>query len=117
MEHVVDLDALAERLRFAAEEWRRHARVGSFTWRDELAEWPQPIVRDRAAVEVPESLGIRLSRDCDDEMDIVVWTGGWADIDFVLGGEVTSRCPEFRDVNAAYAAVARNVGDFIAWCR
>jgi hypothetical protein len=62
-------------------------------------------VSDGAVVEVPESLGIRL-REQDDEMEIVVWTGGWADVDCVLDGEATTLCPEFQDVERAYAAVA-----------
>jgi hypothetical protein len=111
VEHLIDLDALAQRLRSLTPEWERWASVGPFTWRDEHASWPQPIVSDRAAVNVPETLGVRLQRD-DDEKEIVVWTGGLAEIDWVLNGEGASLCPEFRDVDGAYAAVARNVPDF-----
>ncbi|MEV0700093.1 hypothetical protein AB0I53_19600 [Saccharopolyspora sp. NPDC050389] len=69
---------------------------------------------DRAAVEVPESIGIRLRRDPDDEIEVVVWTGGWADVGYLLDGEVTDLCPEFQDVDGAYAAVVNNVEDFLA---
>lgn len=114
MEHLVDLDELAARLGSTVEQWRKRATVGPLTWRDENASWPQPIVTDRTAVEVPESLGIRLSLDPDDEMEVVVWTGGWADVLMVMDGEAVDLCPEFKDVDAAYAAVVRNVEDFLA---
>lgn len=114
MEHLVDLDELASRLGSAMEQWSKQATVGPLTWRDEKASWPQPIVTDRAAVEVPESLGVRLSRDPQDEMEVVVWTGGWADVIMVMDGEALDLCPEFTDVDGAYAAVARNVEDFLA---
>lgn len=63
--------------------------------------WPQPIVSDRASVQVPESLGIRLRRD-PDEFEVVVRTGGWADVCFLIDGEVYHFCPEFQDVDGAY---------------
>jgi hypothetical protein len=65
-------------------------------------------------VQRPESLGIRLDTDPDDELEIVVWTGGWADIGFLLDGEVTNLYAEFTDLDGAYAAVARSVEDFLA---
>ena len=113
MDHVIDLDELARRLTRLRPEWERNAQVGPFTWRDEQAPWPQPIMTDRAAVKVPESLGVRLYSG-DDEAEIVVWAGGWADIGFLLEKEVTDLHAEFRDVDGAYAAVARNVEDFLA---
>jgi hypothetical protein len=113
VEHLVDLDVLADRLRAVIEEWKVRARVEPLTWRDEQASWPQPIVSDRASVEVPESLGIKLWRDPDDEFEAVVWTGGWADVAFLVDGEVYNHGPDFRDVDGAYAAVVKNVEDFL----
>lgn len=113
MEHLVDLDELAARLAVAAEKWRRHARVGPFTWRDERASWPQPILTDRTAIEVPESLGVTLFRG-DDEFQAVVWTGGWAGVDLFMHGTNLPLCPEFQDVDGAYSAVVRNAEDFLA---
>lgn len=113
MEHLVDLDVLAARLAVLVADWERHVQVGAFTWRDERAEWPAPIVNDRAQVELPESLGIRLSRESEDEAEIVVWTGGWADVAQVVDAEVAVRCPEFRDVDGAYEAVTQAVEDFL----
>lgn len=113
MEHVVDLDELARRLTRLRPEWERNAQVGPFTWRDEQVPWPQPIMADRAAVKVPESLGVHL-RSGDDEAEIVIWAGGWADIGFLLDEGVTNLYAEFQDIDGAYAAVARNVEDFLA---
>lgn len=93
-------------------EWRKRARVGPFTWRDEQASWPQPITPDRSAVEVPESLGLRVDHG-DDEIEVCVWAGGWADVVWVVDGEGDSLCPEFRDVDGAYAAVVRTVEDLL----
>ena len=113
MDHLVDLDELASRLEPVLAEWARTAQVGPLTWRDEQASWPQPITTDRASVAVPESLGVRVTSG-DDEIEICVWTGGWADIDWVDAGEGQSLCPEFGDVDGAYAAVVRNVEDLLA---
>ncbi len=113
MEHLVDLDELAARLAVVTEEWHRYARVGPFTWRDERASWPQPILTDRTAIEVPESLGVTLFRG-DDEFQAVVWTGGWADVGLLMDWTILELCPEFQDVDGAYAAVVRNAEDFLA---
>ncbi|MEV0081649.1 hypothetical protein [Saccharopolyspora sp. NPDC050642] len=114
MEHLVDLDILADRLEAVIAEWRLQAEVGPLTWRAAHAPWPQSIVADRASVEVPESLGVRLRRGPDDEIEVVVWAGGWADVAYLLDGDVTNLCPEFQDVDGAYAAVVKNVADFLA---
>ncbi|WP_152187124.1 MULTISPECIES: hypothetical protein [Micrococcales] len=64
---------------------------------------------------MPESLGFTLRKHAtDDEFEAVVWTGGWADVDYLLGGEVYSFCPEFRDIDGAYAAVVKDVEDFLS---
>lgn len=59
-------------------------------------------------------MGIRLSLDPDDEMEIVVWTGGWADVTLVRDGVATVACPRFKDVDGAHAAVVRWVEEFLA---
>lgn len=64
-------------------------------------------------MKVPESLGVRV-RSGDNEAEIVVWAGGWADIEFLLDEEVTNLYAEFQDVGGAYAAVARSIEDFLA---
>jgi hypothetical protein len=113
VEHIVDLDELARRLQPVLTEWTKTARVGPLTWRDEKAEWPKPITSDRSSVDLPESLGLRIESGVD-EIKVCVWAGGWADIDWVDGGEANSLCPEFRDVGGAYAAVVGTVDDLLA---
>ena len=113
VDHKVDLDELAFRLERMRPEWEQTAHVGPLTWRDERSPWPQPIVSDRASVETPESVGVVLRRG-DDEAEFVVWTGGWADIGMLFDGEPTELYAEFPDVDGAYAAVVRNVEDFLA---
>lgn len=66
-----------------------------------------------ATVKVPESLGVRLTSG-EDEAEIIVWTGGWADIGFLLDQAVTDLYAGFQDLDGANAAVARNVEDFLA---
>ena len=61
---------------------------------------------------MPESLGVRLLHG-NDEAEFVVWTGGRADIGFLLDGEASELYGELQDVDGAYAAVARNVEDFL----
>lgn len=71
-----------------------------------------PIETDRSGLQVPESLGVRLLHG-HDEAEFVVWTGGWADIGFLLDGEASDLYGEFQDVDGASAAVARNVEDLV----
>lgn len=114
VEHLIDLDALASRLQPVLDEWQRRAVVGPLTWRDEAAAWPQRITSDRSSVQVPESLGITLRKHASaDEFQTVVWAGGWADVAYVLDGEVCTLCPEFRDMDSAYSAVTTQVADFL----
>jgi hypothetical protein len=102
-------------MRSVIEDWKHVASVGPLTWRDEGAAWPQRITSDRSSVQVPESLGFTLRKHAlDDEFGIVVWTGGWADVGYVLDGEVYDVCPRFGDVDGAYGAVVKEVADFLA---
>lgn len=54
----MDLDDFAGKLGSHISRWQTVASVGALTWRDEIASWPQPILTDRDAVEVPESVGL-----------------------------------------------------------
>jgi hypothetical protein len=64
-------------------------------------------------VSAPESLGFRLQRD-EDEMEMAVRAGGWADVILAIDGDARSLCPGFSNVDGACAAVARTVEDFLA---
>ncbi|MFD7022931.1 hypothetical protein [Promicromonospora sukumoe] len=115
MEHVIDLDALASRLQSVMGEWRRWATVSLLTWRDEADPWPRTIKEDRSSVQVPESVGFTLHKHgSDDVFEVVVWAGGWADVGFLIDGEVYNFSPTFSDVGGAYGAVVKDVEDFLA---
>ena len=60
---------------------RRGLVVGDLTWRDAAAAWPQPIVTNRESVADPESLGMILDSGGGLEALLVLWTGGWADLE------------------------------------
>ncbi len=85
------------------------------TWRDAEAEWPQPLVTDRQAVADPESVGLTFRCDGEDVARLVLWRGGWADLDAVVNGELVVEAPEFADVascvHAADWLVERLLGD------
>lgn len=105
MERVVDLDAVLVELLTRGESWRRSGlSAGTWTWRDASAQWPQPIVSDRAVVHDPESLGMTL-RFGDDDAAIVLWRGGWADVEASIGGKVLLDAPDFNDVASSVAIV------------
>jgi hypothetical protein len=115
VEHLIDLDVLADRLRLVMGEWGRRPTVSALTWRDEAAAWPRQSTWDRSSIQVPESLGFTLHKDgSDDVFATVVWTGGWADVGYLLDGKTYDLSPMFPDVDAAYAAVVKNVEDFLA---
>jgi hypothetical protein len=88
--------------------------VGEFTWRDAAAAWPQPIVTDRESVADPESLGVILDAGGGAEAVLVLWTGGWADLEASINGQVVAETPVFADVAScvavADALVARLLG-------
>lgn len=113
MEHLVDLDDLAAKLGSHISQWATIATVSALTWRDEKASWPQPIVTDRAAVEVPESLGFTVSTGADDVLQVVVWAGGWADADALKDGTISTPHLTFSDADEALAAVVSFVGGFL----
>ncbi|WP_327088365.1 hypothetical protein OIE66_39605 [Nonomuraea sp. NBC_01738] len=103
MERIVDLDLAAAQIAVRLPDWEaRGLLVGSVTWRDEAAPWPQPLETERARVADPDSIGIRFSSSSDDtEMEIVLYRGGWADLDVLEGpvtpdSEVVSECPQLR---------------------
>ena len=114
MEHLVDLDDLASKLAPHLSRWETVATVSGLTWRDEKASWPQPIVTDRAAVQVPESLGLTVSNGPDDALQVVVWTGGWADANALKGGTISTPHLTFTDADEALGAVVLFVDRFLS---
>jgi hypothetical protein len=90
----LDLDRVASTLDSLRPRWISEGlAAGRLTWRDASAPWPKPIVTDRAAVAEPESVGITLTVADGREGRFVIWRGGWADVDLLAHGTVTSRRP------------------------
>ncbi|MFF2774001.1 hypothetical protein ACFVU3_03760 [Streptomyces sp. NPDC058052] len=86
MDHVIDLDEAAAVL--ARRSTGRRAAglaVGRVTWRDATARWPQPLETDRALVHEPDSVGVRVLGPDGAELSVVLFRGGWADVDFLAG--------------------------------
>ncbi|MDK0523177.1 hypothetical protein [Streptomyces sp. ML-6] len=83
MERIVDLDRAAAVLAGEAALWRDRGVVfGPVTWRDAEASWPQPLETDRARVGDPDSLGVVARGPDDAELVVVLFRGGWADVEF-----------------------------------
>ena len=111
MDRLVDLDVVAAELQARRARWvSRGLDVGAFTWRDAEASWPQPIVSDRALIVDPESLGVIMTASPSNLAELVLWCGGWADLDFVIDDQIHSEGPTYGDV-AQCVAVAEYVAD------
>ncbi|MFF4415491.1 hypothetical protein ACFYY8_23410 [Streptosporangium sp. NPDC001559] len=96
MDHVIDLDQAAAEITARLLAWTaRGLSPGPITWRDETAPWPQPLETDRALVVDPDSVGVRV-RGADEwaEVQIVLYRGGWADLDAMANEEVVAECPQ-----------------------
>ncbi|MFJ7148889.1 hypothetical protein ACIQVT_11870 [Streptomyces sp. NPDC100445] len=84
MDRIVDLDEVAKVLAGQTVGWRSAGfEVGQVTWRDAEASWPQSLETDRARVHDPESVGVVISGPGEAELSVVLFRGGWADVDFV----------------------------------
>ncbi|MEU4359127.1 hypothetical protein [Streptomyces virginiae] len=84
MDRAVDLDEVAAVLAAQTVGWRSAGlEVGQVTWRDAEASWPQPLEADRARVQNPDSLGVVISGPGEAELSVVLFRGGWADVDFI----------------------------------
>jgi hypothetical protein len=113
VDRLVDLDAVVAILDARRAGWKsRGLQVGAFTWRDAQALWPKPIVTDRALVADPESLGMKMDAPAGRFAELVLWCGGWADLDYVIDDQIQSEVPRFRDV-AECAAVAERLADLL----
>ncbi|SBT93773.1 Ankyrin repeat-containing protein [Streptomyces sp. DI166] len=109
---VIDLDAAAAALLERAVEWRSAGlAVGTMTWRDQQAAWPQPLETDRARVKDPESLGLVISGPADATLSVVLFRGGWADVHFFDGRDGRDGRD---DAGALPASDIASVADFTA---
>ncbi|MGK5637990.1 hypothetical protein ACSNOK_06685 [Streptomyces sp. URMC 126] len=83
---VLDLDQAAALIAERFPRWRAAGLTpGQPTWRDAAADWPQPLLTERSAVRDPDSLGLVLTGPTDTELSVVLFRGGWADVDFLAG--------------------------------
>jgi hypothetical protein len=84
MERLVDLDAAAREIESRRAEWERAGfTVGPLTWRDDAEPWPQSLRMDRASILDPDSVGVSLDYNDSPAALIVMFRGGWADVDIV----------------------------------
>lgn len=84
VEHLIDLDQAAAQISGRLPQWTTTGLlVGPITWRDGAADWPQRLEQDRSRVADPDSVGINICGPAGSELLVVLYRGGWADVDFV----------------------------------
>lgn len=84
METIVDLDEAAAEVAARTPGWRAAGLVvGEMTWRDETAPWPQRLETDRTRVADPDSVGVLVSGPEETQLSVVLFRGGWADVDYL----------------------------------
>jgi hypothetical protein len=95
MERIVDLDRAAVEITERRRRWERAGLVvEAVTWRDEAAPWPQVLETERGRVEDPDSLGVTISGLNEAELGVVLFRGGWADVDaLTLTGDLVTEAP------------------------
>ncbi|MFD5747982.1 hypothetical protein [Streptomyces sp. NPDC127033] len=106
MERVVDLDQAAAVIDERVARWLEAGlTVGRTTWRDEAAPWPPQLETDRELVRDPDSVGVRVSGPADTELGVVLFRGGWADVEFIADLDDAGTLPAFGiDSAAAFGA-------------
>ncbi|WP_031079021.1 hypothetical protein [Streptomyces sp. NRRL S-118] len=101
MDRVVDLDEVAAVLAGRTVGWESAGlEVSQVTWRDAEASWPQPLETDRARVHDPDSVGVVISGPGDAELSVVLFRGGWADVDFIANLD-DARCLPASGITSA----------------
>lgn len=84
MERLVDLDRAAAEISLRRMGWHEQGLVvAEPTWRDAVAARPRVLETDRSKVKDPESVGVHLHSFRGAELAIVLFRGGWADVDFI----------------------------------
>ena len=107
MDRTVDLDQAASEIIERQGAWRaRGLSTGLITWRDEAAAWPARLETDRSRVSDPDSVGIRITGPDETELVVVLFRGGWADVDYCAGGEDFGPIPAFDLASASVFAAA-----------
>ena len=100
MESRVDLDQVAGLISRHAFAWEESGLVvGAVTWRDAAGPWPSPLREDRGQVTEPDSVGVTV-RKHEQEGQLVVFRGGWADLEYWSGSpsdEPVTEAPGWDD--------------------
>ncbi|GGV40656.1 hypothetical protein GCM10010495_67680 [Kitasatospora herbaricolor] len=103
MERVIDLDQAAAAIAERTARWvAAGLKVEQVTWRDETASWPQRLETDRTRVRDPDSVGVLISGPGDAQLSVVVFRGGWADVDYFDGLDDAGPIPAF-DISSSAA--------------
>src|SRR5690349_14353842 len=85
MDDPVDLDQVAALIARHALAWREAGlAVGPVSWKDAGQEWPCPLEGDRGQVAEPGSVGVAVGKG-GQEGRLVVFRGGWADLEYWSG--------------------------------
>lgn len=109
MERVVDLDEAAAAAAVADRRpaWQAAGlAVEPVTWRDETAPWSQQLKTERSQVHIPDSVGIHLHGPNETELLVVLYRGGWADIDYMVDADDAGVIPNSTVVSAqAFASL------------
>jgi hypothetical protein len=100
----LNLDQVAAVLASLRPGWTRQGlTAGPLTWRDARASWPKPLLTDRSLVAEPESVGLALTAADGRTGRMIIWRGGWADIDLLDNHTVTTRNPAIHDLAGCIA--------------
>jgi hypothetical protein len=85
VERRVDLDQVAGLICRHKITWEQAGlAVSALTWRDVGVPWPYPLKADRCGVADPDSVGVAV-RKREQEGRLVVFRGGWADLEYWTG--------------------------------
>src|SRR5436190_424683 len=77
----LDLDAALGAIKVRESAWETQGfSIDRLTWMDNEADWPRPLLTDRAGAQRPMSLGLMLRRGDGAEVEVVLYAGGWADV-------------------------------------
>ncbi|MDH6709562.1 hypothetical protein P3T27_006310 [Kitasatospora sp. MAA19] len=90
----MDLDEAVAEVAVRTPDWQAAGlRVGEVTWRHETAPWPQILQTDRSQVSDPDSVGVLISGPAEALLSVVLFRGGWADVDYLANVDDAGALP------------------------
>lgn len=98
MDYVIDLNHAAAEIVSRLPAWTAAGLLpGPITWRDEAASWPQRLEVERVVITDPDSVGVFIqSADERNVVNIVLYRGGWVDLDGLVNDVITAECPKIK---------------------